>query len=1092
MKKKKWSALLSLLLAFSLVVSQPTMTYAASLTDVSQNDAGDVEAAEEQDTYSEAETAEPASANQDVSTNDVSANDIPADDVSANDIPADDVSANDIPADDVSANDIPADDVSANDIPNDVSGDPDAEIPVEEMAGELQALSVEQQKTLSALGFKPMPLNTEMVQEKMSLSPVLSSLSSMTADKDYIEGEILYTADSEEEAARIAECYGGTLKGYYEGYALASIEQKVMDAVRVASDVNLPLPAVYPNAIYSISSIAVDSPESDGHPTSAETESTKDSDAVEPPLVTVLGEENVYALNPTDPQYSSQWYHGTVNTAEAWDAAKGDGVEVAVLDTGVDYNHPDLKNNISGHIDCIGDGRNPETIGFGDGKDENGHGTHCAGIIAAAQNNIGGVGIAPKAKIYSVKVMDADGNGNSYYSIVGMLMATERNVDVISMSLGGYCYDALFQQAIDYATGKGIVVVAAAGNGDYLAAGAYGGVDQKVYPAAYNNVISVAATDKDDQFTYFSNYGSWVDIAAPGEDIYSTLPTYANKEGVTDYGSLDGTSMACPIVAGTVALMLSNSSTLKNANNKGGVTKITKALLDSCEYQAEEYFSTRKYPLLDVETAVYAVDGNAAEMPTVSFSSGEPTAKGVVTWRSSDTLSFKTTTQHAKIYYTINGKKPTAKTGTRYYEGTKLRLETSGKVKIQAVTVVGNKTSKVFSKTYTFDVKAVNLTCGSTCKSNMTVVIGKSIQLAVNISPSYVSNKKLTWSSSNPNMKVKNGKVTCSKKAQKGETAVITAKTTDGTEHSFDFTVTATDEASTGIELNATTLTMSYWADEMEEQGTKMDGYVYSFQLIPQSTGAETTQFLYKSSNTKVATVNASGKIRARGKGTAKITVTTNDGSGKKAVCTVKVTTPVFEIWALSSTGYWEDEVIPIGTGCTISMKPYINRGSSSYLYTPSNKKLVWSSSDDKSITAKNGKIKCNKNATAGTTVTVTVKAADGFGTSQTIKFRIVEKAEKIGCLDKGRLKTSDSKTIQVGQEIPDYLSGNMLSIQNQTGTAYSYPISVSVSNRDVVYRQCDQNGKRTILGTKPGTAKITYTVLDGSNKKFTLTVKVK
>ncbi len=951
----------------------------------------------------------------------------------------------------------------------------------------MQSISSEKKKELDALGYKVMKLSQDMILEKESLSRVAASMSSMKSDEDYIENQVVYLAESEEEAQQVAECYNGTLVEYEYGVAVAEIKTSVSDAIRVAADTEIGLPAVYPNIIYKISEeLESVADEDEGILVDeADVEHIEIDDPVEN-LVLPADDEHLYAVAPNDTYYGKQWYHDTMKVVEAWNASKGEGVTVAVIDSGIDFEHPDLKDNIIGHV---------STMDAGNGYDDNGHGTHCAGIIAAvADNGIGVSGIAPKANIYSVKVLGANGAGKTSDIIQGVKAATDQNVDIISMSLGGICWDSLYQKAVDNAVGKGIVVIAASGNES---------TSQKSYPAAYNNVISVAATDPDNSLTNFSNYGTWVDIAAPGWNILSTLPTdftvpdceYVEK----GYGYMSGTSMACPAVAGTVALMLGNNGDLKGNNSKAGVTKITKTLLDSAVPKgAQSYWGddpNRTYPLIDAEATTYAVDTNTAEMPTIEFSAGAPTGKNVVLAGEDNYLELKTNTPHSKIYYTINGKKPTAKDG-RLYTG-KMRMNVSGKIKIQAVTVVGSKTSKVFSKTYTFDAKATELY--SNCDKEMTVAIGKSIQLSVDTVPSYASNKKFEWTSSDTTGMIKvnkkNGKVTCNKKAAEGLTATITAATTDGSNLSYVFTVKAVGKAVDALTLNYTSKKMSYWAEgDMYE--VSMPDYVSTFKLEPTNSGdTKTTQYLYKSSNTKVARVDSDGYVTALAKGTAKITVTANDGSNKKAVCKVTVVNPVLDIYTYSSTGFSEEsDYIPIAVGCSITMKTIINYGSTSTLYQPSNKKLDWSS-DNSSITVSNGKVKCAANAPVGTNVKVTAKANDGFGTAKTVTFRIVDKIEKL-YIKKGNTEyTAGLLELELGEWYPDLIgSSGLLKVKTKNDTDKFYGgLLVNTTKRDVVYRYYDYEFEQVIIvGTKPGTSKITYTARDGSNKKFTLTVKVK
>lgn len=205
----------------------------------------------------------------------------------------------------------------------------------------------------------------------------------------------------------------------------------------------------------------------------------------------------------------------------------GTGVKVAVVDTGIDLQHPDLV--VKGGRNMI----NPRKSY----TDDNGHGTHVAGIIAALNNQIGVVGVAPGASLYAVKVLSASGSGWTSDIMAGVDWCIDNNMDVVNMSLGGGAYSATFQALCNEAFAAGIYIVAAAGNES-------GAVS---YPAAYDNVIGVSATNSSDGFASFSNFGVGVDIAAPGVYIYSTY-----KGG--GYATMSGTSMAAPHVAGTLAL----------------------------------------------------------------------------------------------------------------------------------------------------------------------------------------------------------------------------------------------------------------------------------------------------------------------------------------------------------------------------------------------------------------------------------------------------------------------------------------------------------------------------------------------------------
>lgn len=235
-----------------------------------------------------------------------------------------------------------------------------------------------------------------------------------------------------------------------------------------------------------------------------------------------------------------------INTPTAWDTTTGTSptgaIKVAILDTGIDQAHPDLSSKIGLQQNFT----DSSTI-----DDLYGHGTHVSGIVAALTNNGTGVaGVCPDCRLLNGKVLNDSGSGAYSWVSNGIIWATNSGAKVINMSLGGSVKSFTLENAVNYAWNHGVVVVAAAGNSAN---------PSKTYPGAYKNAIAVASTNNLDQKSYFSSYGAnWVDVAAPGENIFSTFPTHPykiNKSLGYDFGS--GTSMATPMVSGTAALIWS-------------------------------------------------------------------------------------------------------------------------------------------------------------------------------------------------------------------------------------------------------------------------------------------------------------------------------------------------------------------------------------------------------------------------------------------------------------------------------------------------------------------------------------------------------
>ncbi len=234
-----------------------------------------------------------------------------------------------------------------------------------------------------------------------------------------------------------------------------------------------------------------------------------------------------------------------------------DPVKVAIIDTGISKDHPDLKNNIKGGVNTINSRKS--------WSDDNGHGSHVAGIVGALNNTAGVVGVAPKADLYAVKVLNANGSGYLSDVIEGLQWAASNGMRVANMSLGTSSDIQSFHDAVVAANNAGVVLVAAAGN----SGGTVG------YPAAYPEVIAVSATDANNNLAYFSSRGPEVDLAAPGVNIYSTYKG-------SNYATLSGTSMASPHVAGAAALVLNTSvgSYDANSNGKWDPSEVQKKLQD--------------------------------------------------------------------------------------------------------------------------------------------------------------------------------------------------------------------------------------------------------------------------------------------------------------------------------------------------------------------------------------------------------------------------------------------------------------------------------------------------------------------------------
>lgn len=270
------------------------------------------------------------------------------------------------------------------------------------------------------------------------------------------------------------------------------------------------------------------------------------------PIKEVSGVEANIQLTPNDPLYLQQWGMPMIGANKMWDLQKGNPrVIVAVIDTGVDYNHEDLAAvNESLGWDFTNDDPDP--------MDDNGHGTHVAGIIAATMNNSKGVvGVAPNVTVMPVKVCNSGGSCWTTDIADGIIYAVDNGARIISISLGGPSPDIWTYNAIRYAVlTKGALVIAAAGNS---------GREEPSYPGAYPLALAIGALDSTGNRAYYSQYGNWLDLMAPGSSVISTVPKGACELcDPTGYKYLSGTSMATPHASGVAALYWSYNLAFTN------------------------------------------------------------------------------------------------------------------------------------------------------------------------------------------------------------------------------------------------------------------------------------------------------------------------------------------------------------------------------------------------------------------------------------------------------------------------------------------------------------------------------------------------
>lgn len=256
---------------------------------------------------------------------------------------------------------------------------------------------------------------------------------------------------------------------------------------------------------------------------------------------------------PDDYYFDQQRELQSIQAPEAWTISQGDSnIKIAILDSGIDSKHEDLASKIVAE----------ENFTDSDTQDKYGHGTAVAGIAAAiANNDIGIAGVGYNASLMDVKVLNDKGEGSYAWIVQGIIWATDNGANIINLSMAGGVDSPDLKKAIDYAWSNGVLIVVAAGNS---------GSNTATFPAAYEQCIAVAATDRDDRRYTYSDYGPWIDVAAPGQ-AYTTLTG-------NDYGNMAGTSIAAPYVSGLAALAFTIA---KDTNGDGNINDEVRAAIEN-------------------------------------------------------------------------------------------------------------------------------------------------------------------------------------------------------------------------------------------------------------------------------------------------------------------------------------------------------------------------------------------------------------------------------------------------------------------------------------------------------------------------------
>lgn len=985
---------------------------------------------------------------------------------------------------------------------------------------ELETGEEEQEEKEGLEGFSEMPssysLTSAQMEGKRDLAAHFGEISGYEEGADYVKGEVITFAGTEEEARMIAEAYHAQIVSFEYGVLTLRLTEgdTVDQAMRAASNMDFNLPAVWPNYYrYAFTEEAMQeiNPEAAGPEAGTETagsdddmieiileeyeadgaaaEETVSEDYTESDYLSVLAYDDSY-LRPSSGYY--QWHHTVIGSAYAWaEGYTGRGVKVAVLDSGVDSGHTELTVT---PIDENGT------------TDANGHGTHVAGIIGAkAGNGVGGAGVAPEVTLYSGNVLpNGTGTDADVMKAIRAAYQTYR-VDIINMSLGGVGYNGAFQTVVNEAYNSGTAVFAAAGND--------GGANYS-YPACYDHVISVAATDKGNTRASFSNFGDKVDLSAPGAAIWSTgwFPGQGANRNYT-YVQMSGTSMACPVAAGEAAVILSGNAGVRGMTGGARVDALEKLMKANTVRVGSGMGSgiTSLPKVFKLNTAV-----EKPKAPSITITPDNKAAAQAVT------VTITRPQSGTTIYYTLNGKNPVYKNGEpdantlEYTDKFVINDKARGTVKAIAVNESG-VISAVKSASYTLKPYVTSITVSGLHQ----VAKGKSIQLKAEVLPNYATNKKVRWelyesdgkTKIDPTVKDKAaanaakakgisvsaaGKVTTTSKATVGNTYIVRVMAQDARGvRAEDHRITVIDTTKVYSAKFKTKNVNLMLPVNTADKNADLSLIFEAFEK-DKKTAVPATDFQWSSSNTSIATVNDRGVVTPVKAGKATVTALAGDSSGKKATVTVTVKQLATGIEITGS------DAIAAGKSTTFKAallpEDVTVKKVRWELYNAAGRKIdpkdkanaAWAKAQGVSINETNGKLTTTSKAVGGA---YTVKAVTTDGSNLTAARKITVKKGIVTGITWGKKEYGKVTIFRKRYSSATPTSARITA--NIAGTG-DVDLGYTVTNSNngiatVTHSRAGNTVTLTITATGRATGRTNVTVMaaDGSGKKVTCAVTV-